>query len=167
MPDTPTTSADSSDAGLAPERFPYGSKRRYHLQHTHLFATDLDSSIAFYTHWFDAEVMWDGNYGGARNVFMRIGIGALHFYEQPPREKGRNAVHHLGMQIVGLDELHGRMLAAGLAPNPVRRADGSAYFMLQAPDGVLLELFEPGPGRDATVLRYYGLAQAATPAIQP
>lgn len=156
-----STSATASR--FPPERYPYKSTRRYHLQHTHLFAADLNASIAFYTRWFDAEVMWDGDYGGARNVFMRIGIGALHCYEQPPRDHGRNAVHHLGMQVVGLDELHARMIAAGLSPNPIRRAGGSAYFMIQAPDGILLEVFEPGPGRDPAVLRYYGLNGLADP----
>ena len=83
-----------------PMRHPYGSEKRYHLQHVHLFAQDLEQSIRFYQQWFDAEVMWDGDYGGARNVFMKIGIGALHFYEQPPRELRRNAVHHLHLYAV-------------------------------------------------------------------
>ena len=145
---------------------PYGSGQRYHLQHVHLFASDLDLAIAFYTTWFDAEVVWDGDYASARNVFMKIGIGALHFYQQPPRGSGKNAVHHLGMQVSGLHELHARMVAGDLAPKPIREDRGSGYFMLEAPDGVLLEVFEPGPQRDERVLRYYGLATTppATPA---
>lgn len=137
---------------------PYGRDERYHLQHVHLFASNLVETIEFYTRWFDAKVVWDGNYGGARNVFIKIGIGAMHLYEQPPRERGRNAVHHLGFQVAGLRELYERMKAAGVnLPNPMREHDGGGYFMVEAPDNVLLEVFEPGPQRDPRVRHYYGL----------
>ncbi|MDR6522118.1 VOC family protein [Variovorax gossypii] len=137
---------------------PYGLDDRYHLQHVHLFASNIDETINFYKTWFNARVTWDGDYGGARNVFMKIGIGAMHLYEQSPRDLGRNAVHHLGMQVVGLHEVYGRMKAAGLhLPNPVREHSGGGYFMVKAPDNVLLEVFEPGRNRDPRVREYYGL----------
>lgn len=137
---------------------PYGRDDRYHLQHVHLFASNLEVTIEFYRKWFDAQVVWDGDYGGARNIFMKIGIGAMHLYEQPPRDLGRNAVHHLGMQVVGLHDLYDRMKAAGVElPNPIREHSGGGYFMVKAPDGVLLEVFEPGESRDPRVLAYYGL----------
>ncbi len=153
----------NADAEESPEgrswRYPYGRTQRYHLQHVHLFASDVEATIAFYRTWFDAEVIWDGGYAGARNVFMKIGIGALHLYDQPPRDLGKNVVHHLGMQVVGLDDLYARMKAAGLSiPNPIRRSgsgDGG-YFMLGGPDNVLIELFEVGRSRDVAVQRYYG-----------
>ena len=69
--------------------FPYGSDQRYHLHHSHLFASDIEATIAFYETWFDAKVVWDGGDSGARNVFMKIGIGAMHFYDQPPRDIGK------------------------------------------------------------------------------
>ncbi len=85
----------------------------------------------------------------------------LHFYEQAPRDLGRNAFHHLGMQVVGLPDLYERMQAAGLhLPNPIRESGGGGYFMVQAPDQVLIECFEPGPGRDPKVLAYYGYGQS-------
>lgn len=137
---------------------PYGLEARYHLQHVHLFASNIEATLAFYTRWFDARVVWDGDYGGARNVFVKIGIGAMHLYEQPPRDLGRNAVHHLGMQVVGLRDLYDRMKAAGVhLPNPIREHSGGGYFMVKAPDDVLLEVFEPGTSRDLRVLEYYGL----------
>jgi catechol 2,3-dioxygenase-like lactoylglutathione lyase family enzyme len=143
-------------------RYPYASSARYHLQHVHLFASDIEATIAFYRDWFDAEVTWDGVYADARNVFMKIGIGAIHLYDQLPRGEGRNAVHHLGMQVVGLDELHARMTAAGLSARELRRSGGSGYFMLQAPDGVLIEVFEPGPQREDAVRLYYGFSEHPT-----
>lgn len=137
---------------------PYGLTDRYHLQHIHLFASNIDETIAFYTKWFDARIAWDGDYGGARNVFMKIGIGAIHLYEQSPRDLGRNAVHHLGMQAVGLHDIYDRMKAAGVQlPNPIREHSGGGYFMVKAPDDVLIEVFEAGTGRDPRVLEYYGL----------
>ena len=74
-------------------------------------------------------------------------------------------MHHLGMQVSGLHELDARMVVASLNPNPIREDRGSGYFMLEAPDGVLLEVFEAGPQRDEQVLRYYGLA--TTPPVAP
>jgi catechol 2,3-dioxygenase-like lactoylglutathione lyase family enzyme len=142
-------------------RYPYGSLARFHLQHTHLFASDIEATIAFYKTWFDAEVAWDGVYAEARNVFMKIGIGAIHLYDQAPRDRGRNAVHHLGMQVVGLDELHRRMASAGLGVRDVKRSGGSGYFMLEAPDGVLIEVFEPGTQREDAVRTYYGFGEAS------
>lgn len=142
--------------------YPYGRDQRYHLQHIHLFASDIDATIDFYTRWFDAEVIWDGGVADARNVFMKIGIGAMHLYDQAPRGSGKNAVHHLGMQVVGLAELFGRMKDAGLhIPNPIRDlGGGGGYFMLGAPDGVVIEVFEPGVSRVGTVRAYYGFAQS-------
>lgn len=151
--------AKSTEPG--PEH-PYGREERSHLQHVHLFASDIDETIAFYARWFDARVVWDGEYGGARNVFVKIGIGAMHLYDQPPRDLGCNAVHHLGFQVVGLRDLYERMKAAGVAlPNPIREHQGGGYFMVKAPDDVLLEVFEPGPTRDRKVAEYYGLGPAS------
>lgn len=145
-------------------RYPYRSPARYHLQHTHLFASDIDATIAFWTGWFDGVVTWDGSFADARNVFMKIGIGAIHLYEQPPRDLGHNAVHHLGMQVVGIEELHTRMTAAGLSiRSEVRRFPGGAYFMVEAPDRVLVEVFEPGEDADPHALAYYGLTAADDP----
>ena len=97
---------------------------------------------------------------------MKTGLGALHFYDQPPKALSKNAVHHLGMQVVGLDELYTRMKKEGLnIPNPIRRfgrqADSGGYFMLEAPDGVLLEVFEPGISKFKAVREYYGFGDAS------
>ncbi|OZI33201.1 bleomycin resistance protein [Bordetella genomosp. 1] len=140
-------------------RYPYGSDKRYHMHHPHLICGDIAHAVDFYTRWFEAEVIWDGLYAGTRNVFLKIGLGAVHMYEKAIDPSPRNAVHHLGIQVVGLEELHGRMSAAGLhIPNGIRASDGGGYFMVEAPDRVLLEVFEPGPERPAEILSYYGLA---------
>lgn len=139
---------------------PYGRSERCHLQHVHLFASNLAQSMAFYTRWFDAEVVWDGSHAGTRNVFVRVGKGALHLYDQAPRELGRNAIHHIGIQVVGLQEQYDRMQAGGVElPHPIRwmgAAGDGGYFMVQAPDRVLIEVFEPGAEYGQQVLAYFG-----------
>lgn len=139
---------------------PYGLDDKYHLQHVHLFASNVDETIAFYKKWFDARVIWDDEFGGARNVFMKIGIGAMHLYDQPPRDLGPGTVHHLGFQVVGLRDLYDRMKAEGIhLPNPIRELFDGGYFMVKAPDNVLLEVFEAGASRDQVVREYYGLGK--------
>jgi len=114
------------------------------FHHAHLFASDLDAAVEFYRRWFGAEVAWDGIFAGVRNVFVRLGAGRLHFYDQAPRAHGRNAVHHLGIRVRGLDALIARLRDSGVGlRSEIRRHPEGSYLMLEAPDGVLLELFEP------------------------
>ena len=117
------------------------------LHHVHIFASDINASLQFYAKWFGARVIWDGTFAGARNVFVQIGSGRLHFYDQPPQGNGKNTFHHLGIQVDDLDELYLRMKEEGFPlPQPVKRfPEGGAYLMVKAPDDVLLELFETPP----------------------
>ena len=120
------------------------SEWRASVHHTHLMASDLDASLEFYRRWFDAVVVADFDYAGARNVFVAVGSGRLHFYDQAPRSTERNAVNHIGLVIEGLDALAAAMTNAGIElPKGVQRFPDGNYLMVQAPDRVLLELFEP------------------------
>jgi catechol 2,3-dioxygenase-like lactoylglutathione lyase family enzyme len=127
------------------------------FHHAHLFASDLDASLEFYRRWFGAEVAWDGTFAGVRNVFVRLGAGRLHFYDQAPRAHGRNAVHHLGIRVRGLESLIARMRDGGVAlRSGIHRHLEGNYLMLEAPDGVLLELFEPDPaGLPEAAVQYF------------
>ena len=51
-----------------------------HLHHTHLFTNDLDATVTWWQKILGGKVIYDGDFGGARNVFMRIGTGRIHFY---------------------------------------------------------------------------------------
>ena len=114
---------------------------RFH--HAHLFASDLDASLQFYERWFDAQVVADYDFAGARNVMVRVGTGMLNFYDQAPRDHGKNAVHHLGFQVDDLAGLVARMRADGMElRSPIRELPELDYLMIEAPDGVLLEVFE-------------------------
>jgi catechol 2,3-dioxygenase-like lactoylglutathione lyase family enzyme len=117
------------------------------LHHTHLFASDVDRSVAFWRDHFGAVVLVDTVFAGARNVFMRIGEGRLHLYDQAPKHAGAGTVHHLGIETDELDALVGRLKAAGVSVTDVRRHAEGDYAMAEGPDGLLLELFQPHAAR--------------------
>jgi len=114
-----------------------------HVHHVHLFARDLDATVGWYTEMLGAEVAYDGDFGGARNVFLLVGSGRLNLYDQPPREGAGGAYHHVGIQTEDLAALHRHLVANGVQfRSPVREFGTWRYLMCPAPDGVLLELFE-------------------------
>lgn len=120
---------------------------RFH--HAHLFASDLDATLGFYRRWFGAEVVADHHFAGSRNLMLRVGDGHLNVYQQPPRDHGRNAVHHLGFQVDDLAGLVAAMTEGGIVfRTPVRQLPELDYIMVEGPDGVLLELFQYKPGPD-------------------
>lgn len=116
---------------------------RCDLHHVHLFASDLDGSIGFYRDMFGAEIVFDEIVAGVRNVLVRIGAGHINFYDQPPREDGKNAVHHLGILTDDIAALVAHMKAKGFTfRSPVRDFGDLKYVMLKGPDRVLIEVFE-------------------------
>jgi len=114
-----------------------------HVHHAHLFASSLDASLKFYQEMFGAEILADLNMAGARNVFLAIGQGRLHFYDQAPRDEGKGAIHHIGIQTDDLEALVAHMKARGFQFRKGISDFGFwKYVMVQAPDNVLLELFQ-------------------------
>lgn len=113
------------------------------LHHAHLLATDLERSLAFYREMFGAEIVFEGIVAGARNVLLKLGDGHINFYDQPPKDAGRGAVHHLGIRTNDLRALVAHMQAKGFEfPKGIREFEAGRYVMAMAPDGVLLEIFE-------------------------
>lgn len=113
------------------------------LHHPHLMASDLEATIAFWRNGFGGRVVDDVEFAGARNVFMRIGEGRLHLYEQPPRSTSHAAVHHLGVQTDEIDVLVERLRGMGVSVTGIREQPGARYAMAKGPDDLLIELFEP------------------------
>jgi catechol 2,3-dioxygenase-like lactoylglutathione lyase family enzyme len=113
------------------------------LHHVHAFASDIEASKRFYTEVFGGEVLVDETLAGARNVFIRIGDGRLHLYDQPPRRSGAGSIHHFGIQTDDIAGMVERLRARGV---PLRKSvtelGGWRYVMVPAPDDVLIELFE-------------------------
>ena len=127
-----------------------------HLHHVHIFASDLDYSMAFYQQVFGAEVILDREFAGARNVFMTIGRGRLHLYDQPPRQLERGGIHHFGIQTDELDEIPDRLSAFGVEPQKgIRNYGVWRYLMVPAPDNILVEIFEVDRSQVPTGLEDY------------
>jgi catechol 2,3-dioxygenase-like lactoylglutathione lyase family enzyme len=113
------------------------------LHHVHLFASNIDATIEWWCRHMCAKVLFDDELAGARNVFLAIGTGRLHIYDQAPRDRGHGAIHHLGIKVGNLRDVWRGLQAQGItSPNGLREQDGWRYVMISAPDGVLLELFE-------------------------
>ncbi len=114
-----------------------------HVHHVHLFTEHIDTTIAWWCEKLGGEVAFDAEFGGSRNVFMRVGDGRIHFYDQRPRDGGKGAVHHVGIRSDDLRALHERLVEQGVRFRSDIREFGSwRYIMCEAPDQVLLELFE-------------------------
>ena len=114
-----------------------------HLHHVHIFSMDISESINWWKKNLSAEICFDGVMGGSRNVFMRVGEGRLHFYDQKPKSFVSGTIHHLGIRVKNVKETVSRMKNNGVEfRNSVRSFDGWAYSMCAAPDNILLELFE-------------------------
>lgn len=113
------------------------------LHHVHIFASDIERTIAWWCSHLGARVLHDDVLAGSRNVLIGVGAGRINIYDQPPRDTGRGAVHHLGVRVQNLRDEWNRLRAEGVtSPNGLREHEGWRYVMVAAPDGVLVELFE-------------------------
>ena len=114
-----------------------------HIHHVHVFASDLERSIKFYQEFFRGTVVLDMDLAGARNVFMRIGRGRIHFYDQPPTNPVRGNIHHFGIQTDSIEEIVENMEAKGIRfTKGITDLGVWKYIMVPAPDDILIELFQ-------------------------
>ena len=92
------------------------------LDHAHLFTSDLSATITFFIKCFNAEVIWDEEAAGVRNVRIKIGRSFIHLYDQAPKAPRGGAIHHLGIETDDLEDLvlhlrsHGIALKNGICP---------------------------------------------------
>ena len=113
------------------------------LHHAHLFASDIDKSLHFYREMFGAEVLFDLEMAGARNVMIAIGSSKINFYDQPPKDQKRGVVHHLGIETDDIEALVVYMKNKGFEfRKPIKNLGIWKDVMAEGPDHVLLELFE-------------------------
>jgi catechol 2,3-dioxygenase-like lactoylglutathione lyase family enzyme len=114
------------------------------LDHAHLFASNLDETVRWWSEMLGAQVVFDVEIAGARNVRLAVGRGSIHLYDQPPRVVGSGSIHHLGIQTDDLEALVASMEAKGFRfRHGIKDFGVMKYVMAAAPDNVLLELFEP------------------------
>ena len=116
---------------------------RVNLHHSHLFASDIEKSLNFYQEMFGAEILFDLEMAGARNVMITIGSSKINFYDQPPKDQERGVVHHLGIETDDIEALVAHMKSKGFEfRKPITNLGIWKYVMAEGPDHVLLELFE-------------------------
>jgi catechol 2,3-dioxygenase-like lactoylglutathione lyase family enzyme len=114
-----------------------------HVHHVHLFALDLEKSLAFYRNAFGVKVVLDESMAGARNVFMRVGTGRIHFYDQAPSFSGRGSIHHFGIQTDDIEAVVAKLKAMNVPfSKGITDIGVWKYIMVPAPDNVLIELFQ-------------------------
>ncbi len=114
-----------------------------HVHHVHIFASDIDKSIKFYQEFFGGKVILDSELVGARNVFMKIGRGRLHFYDQPPKNPRRGSIHHFGIQTDNIEEVVDKLRSGGVSlKKNITDLGFWKYVMVPAPDDILIELLQ-------------------------
>ena len=115
----------------------------HHVHHVHLFASDINKSLGFYREFFEGKIVLDMEIAGARNVFMKVGTGRIHFYDQPPKISGPGSIHHYGIQTDDVEGDYKRLQSAGVEfRKTVTDLGYMKYIMVPAPDGVPIELFQ-------------------------
>lgn len=113
------------------------------LHHVHVFASDIDRSIAFYQDCFNGQVVFDSLFAGSRNVFMRIGSGRIHLFSRKPKDSGRGCIHHIGIQTNDIRATVRRLKEKGVVlKNSIKDFGVWKYIMVPTPDGILIELFQ-------------------------
>jgi catechol 2,3-dioxygenase-like lactoylglutathione lyase family enzyme len=114
-----------------------------HIHHVHIFASDIEKSIKFYEEFFGGKVILDAELAGARNVFMKIGNGRLHFYDQPPKNPAKGSIHHFGIQTDDIEEVVSKLISRGVVlKKGISDLGFWKYVMVPAPDEILIELFQ-------------------------
>ena len=114
-----------------------------HIHHVHIFASNINKSIQFYEDCFGGKIVLDMELAGARNVFMRIGKGRMHFYDQAPKFSGRGSIHHFGIQTDDIEGAIEKLKSKGVVfSKGITDAGFWKYIMVPAPDDILIELFE-------------------------
>ncbi len=114
-----------------------------HIHHVHIFASDIQKSVRFYEVIFGGEVVLDMEVAGARNVFMKIGNGRIHFYDQPPKNPVRGSIHHFGVQTDDIQVIVNRLRSDGVElKKDITDLGFWRYIMVPAPDEILIEVFE-------------------------
>ena len=113
------------------------------LHHVHVFASDIDHTLGWWQRHLGARVLFDGKLEDARCVLIGVGSGRITIYDQPQREPGWGAAHHLCVRVADVRTRWQRLQASGVtSPNGIREQNDWRYVVISAPDDVLVELFE-------------------------
>lgn len=127
------------------------------LDHIHIYASDPETTLAFYQRHFGAERMGAlSNESGSQNHFLLLGgqvlvvsdfPAGMSASEPPPVGDGALTagfgVAHFGLQSSDLDTDSARLRDAGVDVHGEPRGTGAIrYTYVSAPDGVVVELVQ-------------------------
>lgn len=113
------------------------------LHHVHIFASDIAVTLKWWCETLGAEILFDGNLANSRCVLIGIGSGRINIYDQPPRGRTNGSIHHIGVRTDQLSTLWADLENSGVqSPNGLREQGEWRYVMIEAPDDILVELFE-------------------------
>ncbi|MBI1724971.1 MAG: VOC family protein [Candidatus Tectomicrobia bacterium] len=122
----------------------------YH--HVHLTSPDPEAAAAWYVRMLGAEIYADAPLRGSRNLRLKVGEALLYIRApratDAPRPAGGQrffGMDHVCFAVEGTEEMLAHVVKnGGVIADPLfDLPGGSRGAYLQAPDGVLVELFEP------------------------
>jgi len=132
------------------------------LDHIHVYAAEPEESARFYERHFEATpISRDTNTNGDTRIFLALGgqvlvVGSFPggHAPSPPPEAGDGAyrhgfgVAHFGVNVDDVDGAVAELSACGvrILSRTVREPSGLVYAYVAAPDGVVIELTQYGPG---------------------
>ncbi len=118
------------------------------IDHTAIYVSDLDNSIAWYEAAIGLKCAYHGDTGGGEpGAFFDVGdtILAMLITKDPARDL---AEQHFAFAVENADAVHANLVARGYMPveEPVDLPDGyiagQRYFDILDPDGVRIEFVE-------------------------
>ncbi|MEK6710865.1 MAG: VOC family protein [Nitrospinota bacterium] len=124
------------------------------IHHIHLASPDPRAAAAWYAQMLGAEIYADGDLRGARNIRLRVGEALLYIRASRAGERHTPApanahygFNHLCLAVDDLDAALAEAQRKGAAiAEPEFQLPSGRGFFLEAPDGVLVEIFEPKKG---------------------
>jgi lactoylglutathione lyase len=123
------------------------------LLHTRMRVSDMDETIAFYTHVLGLEVMErKTSPRGSHLAFLKVPNSEelIELASYPPSGpvKVQEDLVHLAFQVENLDETMRELSAKGvkITDGPTQSSSGSRFIFIDAPDGYEIELIERPPG---------------------
>jgi hypothetical protein len=87
------------------------------LHHGHVFASNIEATIRRWCEYMGAKVFSMINWLVRGMSFSPWGRDRLHIYDQAPRDRGRDGIHHLGVKVDNLRDVWPRLQAQGM-PSP-------------------------------------------------
>jgi glyoxylase I family protein len=131
------------------------------IKHIAISTQDVDATARFYIDVFGLKEIARVDSPGASGYYLSdgdINLAILNFKNDTvagaERGRGFSGIHHIGFQVESLDQIAGKLSAAGSAPRDDvnqalgvghgQRQGGNVEVKYSGPDGVMLDVSETG-----------------------